>query len=300
MKILDYYVTKQADDSWYKEFQSISDKCSGKLYDFIDTNFRKLSSFFSQLDAFRTKDGLKRSQWSTMDCGQEEDKHRVVNLKNAGLITFDGERYHITAKGNEVLRLNDIDGLTDREKWVLLLMLLVDYKTDKSKMVIIKTAINLAEVLSKFGIDRTTLMGMLRKASGITKKDILFQNDIFWLLTFYKDDKFISLYISSTESEKKELYDYVNNCSKNKKSKDCIAHKFVNSGAYSATTFNDDINITLCILVLAAIKDKNWDGFINLICKYYSIREDKIKGFMAPQLDLYNDIYDHTFGLLNR
>lgn len=300
MKILDYYVTKQADDSWYKEFQSISDKCSGKLYDFIDTNFRKLSSFFSQLDAFRTKDGLKRSQWSTMDCGQEEDKHRVVNLKNAGLITFDGERYHITAKGNEVLRLNDIDGLTDREKWVLLLMLLVDYKTDKSKMVIIKTAINLAEVLSKFGIDRTTLMGMLRKASGITKKDILFQNDIFWLLTFYKDDKFISLYISSTESEKKELYDYVNNCSKNKKSKDCIAHKFVNSGAYSATTFNDDINITLCILVLAAIKDKNWDGFINLICKYYSIREDKIKGFMAPQLDLYNDIYDHSFGLLNR
>lgn len=299
MKILDYYLNKQEDPSWYNNFQSISDKCDGKLYQFKDTNFRMLASFFSQLDSFKKNDGLKRSQWSTMECGQEKDKHRIVKLKNAGLIINNEDEYYITEKGKEVLRLNDYKELKEREKWMLLLILLIDYKTEESDMVIIKSAIFLAETLSKYDIDRIKLIKMLKDVSDITKKEELFTKDIFWLTNFYKDEEFLTLYTQSTEADKTELFDYVSMCSKDKKSKDCIAHKYVNGGTFSATMFNDDINITLCVLVIAAIKDTSWDGFISLISKFYLVCDEKIKHFMDEYVDIYNDVYNRTFGSFN-
>ena len=60
MTIMEYYISKQQDGNWVKEYQSISEKYSGRYIEFFDTNFRKLSSFFSQLSAFKNKDGKKR------------------------------------------------------------------------------------------------------------------------------------------------------------------------------------------------------------------------------------------------
>lgn len=296
MTILQYYLEKQKDPIWYKNYQSISDKCNGKLFDFIDTNFRKILSFFSQLDAFKSKDGKKRSEWSTMDCGQEEDKHRVVNLQNAGLITFDGERYFITKKGKEVLRINENDELNDNEKWLLMFMLLSDYRTEKRDLDLIKTVIDLAETLSKYGIDRTKLMTELRNACYVDKKLQLFEKDVFWLITFYTDEEFIKKYIVSTQKEKTELSDWIIACSRDKKSTDCIAHKFVSSGAYSATTFKDDINLSLCVLVVTALQDKTWNAFLDIICKIYlTAHVEKIKNFMAYNQAIYDEIYQNTY-----
>lgn len=296
MTILEYYLEKQKDVSWYTRYQSIADKNKGKLFDFIGTNFRKLDSFFTQLDAFVPKDGKKRSEWDTMDCGQEADKHRVVNLKNAGFIIFKSERYFITAKGKEALRIFHDSSLTDREKWILLLMLLSDYRTDKREFDLIRTVIGLSETLSIFGVSRVDLMKMLKNASNVTDKNALFKTDIFWLMTFYTDGDFINLYLHSTKESRNELKDWVIKCSTNKKSTDCIAKKYVNSGVYQANTFHNDINICLCVLIITALQDKNWNAFLKIVGDFYhTVSFEKMSNFISINQELYDNIYKDSY-----
>ena len=296
MTILDYYLEKQKDVNWYNCYQSVADKNKGKLFSFIDTNFRKLDSFFTQLEAFVPKDGKKRSDWDTMDCGQEADKHRVVKLKNAGFINLDSGSYYITPKGKEALRIFYDKNLSDREKWILLLMLLSNYKTDKRNFDLIRTVVGLSETLSIYGISRIDLMTLLKNSCNITDKTALFKTDIFWLMTFFTDADFIKLYLASSKEEKNKLQEYVIKCSENKESKDCIAHKFVSSGVYQVNTFHNDINICLCVLVVIALQDKNWDAFLKLISDfYYTVRLDKMLTFISTNKDLYDSIYKDSY-----
>ncbi|WP_443738835.1 hypothetical protein [Treponema sp.] len=298
MTILQYYIEKQKNTSWYKNFQSIGESAHGKLFTFINTNFRTLSSFLEQLNRFRSKDGLRRIDWGTMDCGQEEDKHRVVNLKNADFISFDGDRYHITEKGHEALRIYDSNELTKREKWILLLMLIINYKTEKRDFDLIKAVLGLSESLSVFRIKRIELIQKLSKSCHILTKNELFESDIFWLITFYTENEFLKIFINSTEEEKNELKKYLIKCSTDKKSKDCLAHKYVSSGAYSVKSFGEDINISLCVLVIAALQDKTWEAFLSIICKFYpSANHGKILDFMAKNRSIYDEVYKNTFAI---
>ena len=118
-----------------------------------------------------------------MNSGQEEDKHRVVNLKNAGFITITDGRYFITEKGKEALRIYDETKLTEREKWILNLMLIIDYKTEKRNFDLIKSVLGLAESLSNFGLKRIELIQMLSKKCQVETKTELFNEDIFWLIS---------------------------------------------------------------------------------------------------------------------
>ncbi|MCI5582995.1 MAG: hypothetical protein MR357_04705, partial [Anaeroplasma sp.] len=256
MTILEYYVEKQKDLSWVKKFQSTAGSEKGKTFSYINTNFRSLDSFFEQLYLFKSKDGLRRSEWNSFqNNGQEKDKHRVINLQNAGLVVLDHDTYRITAKGHEVLRIKDNEDLSDKDKWILLLLLVLDYKNDTRSLDIIRSVAELTEQLNNCGIDTESIISMLKKSVYYKDKNVLFKSDIFWIISFAYDSEFINLYLSATSEEKRELADYVILCSVNKKTKDCIAHKYISGGAYTGTTFNDDINVILAILIMLLIKD---------------------------------------------
>lgn len=302
MSILDYYKKQQNNRDWVEKFQSTAkDKC-GKLFSCLNVNFRNLISFFNQLNAFKSKDGLRREDWNSyQDNGQEKDKHRVVNLKNAGLIKYENGRYYITPKGKEVLKINENETLTDREKWLLLLMLVSDYSTEDRKFDLIMSVLELDNCLKEQGLTTSEFLGILKESLTITEKEKLFKSDVFWLISFAQDDSFVGSYINSTKKEKQELFDYVLLCSKNKKSTDLIAHKFVSGGAYSVSTFNDDINMIFSFLILLSLEDVNWDNYINIICNcYYTCSEQKIKSFMQENQTIYNAAYDNSFLLINK
>lgn len=300
MSILEYYQEKQKDIAWYNRFQSTAKDQCGKLFTCLNVNFRKLASFFTQLDEFKDKDGIRRADWNSyQENGQEKDKHRIVNLKNAGLIVNIDDKYVITEKGHEVLRINEDNDLTDREKWILLLMLIMDYKTEERSLDLIKSVIILINDLSNQGIDRTDFIKMLRAEINVNNKEQLFQSDVFWLITFAKDSEFIKKYLSEGKEEKQKLYDWVLMCSKNKKSTDCIAHKFVSGGAYSVSTFNEDINIVLSVLILASIQDTNWNGYLKVVSKLYpTCNFDKITSFVNENIEIYNKVYKNTFEVI--
>lgn len=301
MTILEYYKNKQADSRWVDLFQSTGKGKRGKLFSCLNVNFRNLVSFFNQLDAFKPKDGLRREDWNSyQDNGQEKDKHRIVNLRNAGLIRVDGDRYYVTAKGNEVLRIAENEDLTDNEKWVLLLMLIVDYNTEDRKYDLIRSVLELDYALKEQGLETKKFLAMLKTSLNITAKDRLFASKVFWLITFAHDEQFAKIYLEATPEERQDLTDYVLECAKNKKSVDLVAHKFVSGGAYSVSTFKDDINMIFSILILLSLHDKGWDNYIDIISKCYAAcKADKIKEFIAENPEIYNSAYVKSFGEIN-
>lgn len=301
MAIADYYKTQQANPSWVNKFQSTAKDQCGKLFTCLNVNFRNLTSFFNQLEAFKSKDGLRREDWNSFqDNGQEKDKHRVVNLKNAGLIKIINDRYYVTDKGKEVLRISTDKSLNDRERWLLLLMLVLDYHTDERQFDLIKSVAELDHALKIQGLKTKDFLLLLKNSLHINEKSRLFSSDVFWLITFAKDTDFAKIYLSASDKEKQELYDYVAFCSRNKKSADLIAHKFVSGGAYSVSTFNDDINMIFSILILLSLQDTNWDNYINIISKCYSVcNASKIKTFISSNSKVYQDAFDNSFGKVN-
>jgi hypothetical protein len=81
----------------------------------VNTNYRHLVSFLTQLELFKNNNGRERSEWKTMKgSGQEKDKHRVINLINVGFLKFETECYLFTNKGYTAQDLIDADLAKER------------------------------------------------------------------------------------------------------------------------------------------------------------------------------------------
>lgn len=303
MTILEYYKNKQKESEWVERFQSTAQDKYGKIFNCLNVNFRSLKTYYIQLDAFKEKDGLRRSEWNDFqETGQEKDKHRVSALKNAKFLEMVGDRFFITDKGRVAIEINESSDLTDREKWLLMYMLIIDYQFGDRELDIIKSVVELSYDLGKFGITASDLIGTLKDFVFVTDKRDFFKSDIFWLISFAKDEEFIRIFLSSPIEEKEQLFDWVVECSNDRKTRDCIARKFIPSGAYTGKMFNEDINIILCTLILVTLQDKNYDNFINLASKIYEpvVRAYVINDVVQKHSVIFNESYTNSIGEINK
>lgn len=272
MSILNYYLTQQRNPIWYQKFQSTSSKQSGKTFSYVNTNFRYLLSFIDQFEKFKSNFGKERKDWSEkLPCGQELDKHRVINLLRAGLITTQEGYYYVTPKGMALMDLAK-SNLKDADKWILLFLLLIDYKSETRKFDVLRTAQETFNKIVASGVNKEDLLFAVRNNLTISEKERLFEEDVFWLVSFVNDLQFLTLFNSSTEEEKKNLKEYVKNCSHNKDSKDLIAHKFVSSGAYNCSMFRDDLNVIYFSRIVIESKNLEYPDFFEKIVSAYSER----------------------------
>lgn len=302
MTILDYYRQKQSNPSWVAEYQSTAQDKHGKMFNCINVNFRSLKTYYMQLDAFKSKDGMKRSEWNDFQTtGQEKDKQRIQPLKNAKLLTTSGERFYITDKGKLVIKINEDGSFSEREKWLIIYMLLLDFEFDGRDIDILRSVVDLTHNLEKIGIKTTDLLPMLRDTINVTDKFSFFHKDIFWLISFANDFDFINRYNKSTPSEKEELFKWIDMCSKNKDTTDCIAHKFISGGAYTGSMFNEDVNIILCSLVLLTLQDKNYFNFLNIMSRiYHTVNFDKISKVIEDNKIIFEEAYGNSIGKINK
>lgn len=298
MTILEYYIKQQENALWVKKFQSTSNEQSGKTFSYVNTNFRKLSSFFKQLEEFEVNDGKSRENWRIQHSHKQEvDKHRVVNLRNSKLIEFDGNKYNFTSIGYTLLDLNKTN-LDENSKWILLLMLILDYGTDERDLDIIETCNDVVTKLTSHNIEHNSLLSLIKDGINTETLDELFRTPIFWLLTFYKDKKFIEEYLKSTDVEKNKLSSYLIQEHNKKASKDCLAHKFINSGAYNITTFKEDLKV-LYVVSKTLVKDNNdfesYKG--NIISSYREIvsinqrQFNEIEDFIKSNKSIFKYVY---------
>lgn len=299
MTILQYYIDKHQDEIWVQNFQSTAQDKNGKLFNCLNVNFRSLKAYYSQLKVFADKSGLKRSEWNDFqENGQEKDKHRISSLKNAKFIIQVDDSFFITEKGKTVISINSNDELNDQEKWILMFMLLIDFQLD-GELDIVMSVLDLSSKLRNFNVDAISLMKMLKDAFFTKKKEELFNLDIFWLISFYKDEKFINLFQTSSKEEKCELIDWVLSQFRNANTIDCIARKY-NSTAYSASMFNEDIKIILSTLILITLQDENYINYINLLSKLHidSVRVEIITNIINENTEVFNETYSNSIGYI--
>ena len=71
LTILDYYVEQNKNPNYVDEFQSTSDKKSGKTFCHINVNFRSLTSFIDTFNKFKKYDDKDRKDWDLYSNSEE-------------------------------------------------------------------------------------------------------------------------------------------------------------------------------------------------------------------------------------
>lgn len=297
MKLLDYYIEQQKYPSWVLKFQSTSGKQSGKTFSYVNTNYRHLLSFLTQLQLFENNNGRERSEWKTMKgSGQEKDKHRVANLINIGFLKFETGCYLFTNKGYTAKDLVDAK-LSKNEKWILTFLLSLDFHNEERDIDIIRTYYEIIDYLKLSKISFDYIIENISKSWNIDQIEDLFNEDIFWYITFVKDKRFLDIFKESTIEEKTELKNYVSSQNKLKNSKDCIGHKFVTGGAYSLGMFKNDLKMLYFVHYSEIYKELDFEEYVDKIileyCKWFiACDKEKIKKFILGHKSVYKKIYE--------
>ena len=216
------------------------------------------------------------------------------------MLRQEGERYFITDKGYCALDIYGNEDLSDKEKWILIYLLLLDYQGENNFSDFVNSVVRAAARLGQLGIDCTKFLSLLYEQRKNSDKNVLFKT-IFWLLSFVYDNEFIDLFLKSSDFEKKELYDYVTSCSKDINTTDCIAKKYKNGGAYTGQMFNEDINIFLSTLILVTLQDSSLDNYLKLVSLIYpSVKYENLKSMIDKYNAIFTKVYDDTIIVINR
>ncbi len=303
MNIYDYYIESNKNKNWVTLYQSTANRNYGKTFTYINTNYRSLYAFIDTFEKFLEYNNVDRENWKVnAHHGQEEAKQWVVNMTHSKLFKKDNNHYTLTAKGEAFKDFIESD-FNDNTEWLILYMFLNNSYFGLKPNYVNKTCANIIESLEKAGYTFEEIKGLIKEALSLPKDAPItdvFEKDIFWILTFYKDKDFLSIYKSSTDAEKKSLHDF---CISNYKSKtygDCISYKYKPSGQYAKNTFLDDLKTLYVSACVARENPANLTEYINaaLSCfqELFSVEKEKVENFISKHLGVFQIIYKEAFG----
>lgn len=299
MNILEFYLNQQKYPEWYNKFQSTAKNKSGKVFFYTSTTYRNILNFLKDLDKFKSNNGVSRSEFKKYDNnGQEVDKQRILPLTNANIIKKDIDKFYLTPIGYVCLDLIE-SNLQDEEKWILLYIILLNYKNEERNNDIILTSKEYIKYLLNAGLEEEYILEELKKLQKLEDIEDIFKKDIFWYITFAKDRQFLKKYKESSEEEKVMLHAYVINEQKNKKSKDCIGHKFVAGGQMLKSTFLEETEILYYTYVISKEKYDSLEMLIDKILNLYSeihntLNKEVIYKFIKNHKSMYQYVFEHT------
>lgn len=245
MNILEYYIERNQNKTWAEEFRSTSDKHSGKLFMFFNTNYRSLYAFEDTFCKFLKYNGVDRSTWDVNpNHRQEMAKQWVVRSTQSKLFMKQDNAYRLTAKGKA---FNDMvkKGYSKTDKWLIIYIFILTSYFEYTPNYLSKTVMKLLSVLEGAGYGVKETIEATKSALSLTepKPTELFKRDIFWLVSFYKDGDFLEIFRDASDNEKRELFDYVINEYISGTYSDVISYKYKPSGAYTKNTFTDDLKL---------------------------------------------------------
>ncbi|MFA5154572.1 MAG: hypothetical protein WC554_18655, partial [Clostridia bacterium] len=101
MSLLELYKNRNEDAEWFEDHFSLGKGNAGRLFEYINTNFRNQKSFADHFITFQEIENLPREEWPRQDShGQEKHKHMVVNMIQSKLFKKGQDGlYSKTAKG---------------------------------------------------------------------------------------------------------------------------------------------------------------------------------------------------------
>ncbi len=298
MNILEFYLEQQKYPEWYQKFQSMAKDKSGKIFNYSSTTYRNMHNFIADVEKFFRLNGVPMDKWPTYADGQKEDKQRTLPLSLANFVVRKDDRYFFTGAGFTCKDIIDVE-TTSSEEWLLLFLLLLDYRSEWRSNDIINTSKEYIKYLLDCGLKEEDVLLQLSELQSLSNIEDIMKTDIFWLITFAKDKQFIEKYIASSEEEKTMLQSYVIKEQKDKKSKDCIGHKFVDRGQMFPRQFVEECKTLYVAYRLSKKQYENFDEMLESIFEIYdNVSSDcdytKVREFIEGHLSIYEDIFNRS------
>ena len=294
MNIIEYYLEASKDTSWYDNYSRTGKSSDGKIYRFLNTNYRKLHSFEYYFKKFLQWENIPRNTWSKKETtGQEINKQYVSNMVSTFLFTSrrDNEGnliYSLTEKGKSFQRFLSLD-FSDNEKRLLILLYILNGSFDDEPRSLIKTTSSILNGLIEFEIDieefSDELEIFLRSINEDSPTEDIFGYKALWILSFYTDKDFIRLLNIAEESEFEKLFELTKNDYLIKSESNPLSWKYNNQNTTKNTTLDNFLIFYISELILRLrSKSNNLDSFIEFIVTSYNdlypINQKKVKDFI--------------------
>lgn len=307
LNVFTYYVEQNLNPTYVEEYQSTSDKKSGKTFWHINVNFRTIYAFIDVFEKFLEYNNKPREQWEVYSAnGEQKAKHWTTRMQQSKIFKKSGNVYKVTAKGEafgkfvEICNRRDCP-LNEDEKWLFVYFFILNSYFDLKPNYIVKKSKEVVNTLANNGINydvfKSASESFLIKAPSLNR-DKMFEQDAFWYLTFYKDQDFLSLYRDSTPGQKQLLFDRVTVEAKKSDSTDLIGHKYKNSGQYNLSMITDDIKtlyVTNEIIRLNPVSPMDFiDKLISLMNKFSNVRRDNVIPFFRDHFDIFETIFNEA------
>ena len=305
MKLLDLYIELCKNNSFYEKYYSTSSKNYGKVFSFINTNYRgillksgdKLQGFANGFEVLEKVEGIKRSEWvHNAGTNQEVEKQHVVNMRKSEFFRVVDDAYEKTSRGVVFKKLIEDDNLSHEEKNLICLILIISgYFTDTPNYIIERTKEFFALCNDAGYSDEDVLLfqkSFISEAINSKKKSEIFLHDYLYIDSFFcslDGINFLKNYHDASIQERVELQSYVkkkyDDGDYGTKSNECLlSYKFKPGGNYVKNTVIDNAWILFVTKKIINAECKGFDEFVSVVIKAYkelfSVDEARLRTFI--------------------
>ncbi|MCX6752645.1 MAG: hypothetical protein NTZ87_04090 [Candidatus Nomurabacteria bacterium] len=304
MSLLEIYKEKNKNIEWFKNHFSLGENASGKMFEYINTNFRNQKSFSEQFLTFLEIENKPRSEWpKNENHGQEKHKQHVINMLQSKLFKKDiNGIYSRTAKGflyGDFINL----AMGEEEKWLInYLFLLNGYYSNRKNYIIHRVKEDLLRyLLTTDGItealltkEAKTLLELDRKSS----LSLVLRNHFFYIHSFYDDSDFLITYFRSSDSEKEELAKYIEGNIEKENFECCISKKYQPGGNFNKSMLLDETKVFLLTLLFTKSQGSPYQTFIENFSKNITNLDQKIvRDYLYKNKNIFDPIFEETLEL---
>lgn len=247
MDLLELYKAESNIPEWYEFYCSTGKDKGGKIFEFFNTNYRRLLSFQRGFIVLKAVEGVPRSDWERQpNHGQEIEKQHIRNMFCSKLFSKDENKYYESEKG-KVFEVMLGENFTEEEKsFLIYLFILNGYFGNKINYIV--------DTVEKFKLRLNELKITQEAFNDIIKKFVLsnpttsemFDYEYTYIDSFFKkfgEIDFLVEYLKADELEKQRLREYVKENHQSKSYRCVLSYKFKNSGAYTESTLMDNAKI---------------------------------------------------------
>lgn len=299
MSLLKIYKNKNQDVDWFEDHFSLSKGKAGRMFEYVNTNFRKQNSFIEHFLTFQEVEDLPRKEWIKQNNhGQEKHKHMVVNMIQSKLFRKNKDNlFSRTVKGE--LYTDFIEEKNEEaERWFLNYLFLVNgYYLSQKNYIIHRVREDLRRyILSIDNVDEDFLINSVKELLNKKTFEEILRSDFFYIHSFYNDSDFLINYLRASKEEKEELAKYIENNLKNKTYECCISKKYQLSGNFNKSMLKDEAKVFLLTLLFIKTKNINLDNANYILVNLFhnsvnSINKNKVLKYLDLNKNIFNPIF---------
>ncbi|NQU85799.1 MAG: HNH endonuclease, partial [Mariniphaga sp.] len=278
----------------------------GRMFEYINTNFRTQNSFAGSFLKFQEIEGKPRDQWPRQSHhGQEVHKQLVVTMLQSKLFKKEvNGLFSKTNKGSLYAAFIDSQSL-DEGRWLInYLFLLNGYYANLKNYITCRVREDLLGYLSIVdGLDQVILLESAKELLAANSFEKIIRSTFFYIHSFYNDSDFLIQYIRASSKEKEDLAKYIEKNLKEGTFECCISKKYELGGNFNKSMLHDETRVFLLTLLFVFQSENiNLDNVYNIFVENFKqnisdINEKDILGYLYQNRNIFNPVFSDVLEL---